>query len=112
MWSEQQALFSTRLKVILSHIPAMVEENDFVLDGVFQDEHGDYSVGAYIRNLPGTKHILRPHKGSVLFFKLWRFDLDDRDQFQENMTAELLAFVRVVAASVEYEDAHEYVRFT
>ena len=31
-------------------------EEFIVLDGVFQDEHGDYPPGTYVRNPPGTRH--------------------------------------------------------
>ncbi|MCU7811953.1 MAG: cupin domain-containing protein, partial [Candidatus Thiodiazotropha sp. (ex Notomyrtea botanica)] len=31
-------------------------EEFLVLEGVFSDETGDYGVGSYIRNPPGTRH--------------------------------------------------------
>jgi anti-sigma factor ChrR (cupin superfamily) len=31
-------------------------EEFLVLDGVFQDEHGDFPAGSYIRNPPGSRH--------------------------------------------------------
>jgi len=31
-------------------------EEFIVLDGVFQDEHGDFPAGSYIRNPPTTSH--------------------------------------------------------
>ena len=31
-------------------------EEFLVLDGVFQDEHGDFPAGSYIRNPPTTSH--------------------------------------------------------
>jgi len=31
-------------------------EEFIVLEGVFQDEHGDYPVGTYVRNPPTTSH--------------------------------------------------------
>jgi len=31
-------------------------EEFIVLEGVFQDEHGDFSEGSYIRNPPQSKH--------------------------------------------------------
>ena len=43
-----------------SHFSAHVHsggEEFFVLEGVFQDEHGDYPAGSYIRNPPQSKHI-------------------------------------------------------
>jgi len=37
-------------------------EEFLVLDGVFQDEHGDYPTGTYVRNPPATSHT--PGNGS------------------------------------------------
>src|SRR5438105_15557711 len=53
-------------------------EEFLVLDGVFQDEHGDYPVGSYIRNPPTSRHTPSSKLGCVLFVKLWQFDLEDR----------------------------------
>ena len=49
-----------------------------MLDGVFQDEHGDYPAGSYVRNPPTSRHTPGSAPGCVLFVKLWQFDLDDR----------------------------------
>lgn len=54
-------------------------EEILVLEGVFQDEAGDYSAGSYLRNPPGTAHAPRSDEGCVLFVKLWQFRRDDRD---------------------------------
>jgi anti-sigma factor ChrR (cupin superfamily) len=32
-------------------------EEFIVLEGVFQDEHGDYPTGTYVRNPPTTHHV-------------------------------------------------------
>lgn len=53
-------------------------EEFIVLDGVFQDEHGDYPVGSYVRNPPGTSHTPSSELGCVIFVKLWQFDPDDQ----------------------------------
>jgi hypothetical protein len=53
-------------------------EEYLVLDGVFQDEHGDFPVGSYVRNPPGTRHTPRSVPGCTIFVKLWQFDPDDR----------------------------------
>ena len=53
-------------------------EEFLVLEGVFQDEHGDYPVGSYVRNPPGTRHTPGSETGTVLFVKLWQFDPQDR----------------------------------
>lgn len=56
-------------------------EEFIVLDGVFQDEHGDYPAGTYVRNPIGTHHIPRSEPGCTIFVKLWQFDAEDREQF-------------------------------
>src|SRR5215470_18081295 len=38
-------------------------EEFLVLDGVFQDEHGDYPAGAYVRNPPTSAHTPRSEAG-------------------------------------------------
>ena len=53
-------------------------EEFLVLDGVFQDEHGDYPVGSYVRNPPHSSHAPGSETGCVIFVKLWQFDADDR----------------------------------
>ncbi len=53
-------------------------EEFLVLDGVFQDEHGDYPAGTYIRNPPTTRHRPGSALGCTIFVKLWQFDLADR----------------------------------
>jgi anti-sigma factor ChrR (cupin superfamily) len=47
-------------------------EEFFVLNGVFQDEHGDYPVGSYVRNPPTSSHVPGSDLGCVIFVKLWR----------------------------------------
>ena len=53
-------------------------EEFLVLDGVFQDEHGDYPAGCYIRNPPTSRHTPGSAPGCTIFVKLWQFDPDDR----------------------------------
>jgi anti-sigma factor ChrR (cupin superfamily) len=53
-------------------------EEFVVLDGVFQDEHGDFPVGSYIRNPPESSHTPSSEPGCIIFVKLWQFDLKDR----------------------------------
>ncbi len=52
-------------------------EEFLVLEGVFQDERGDYPPGSYVRNPPGTSHTPASEKGCVIFVKLWQFRKDD-----------------------------------
>src|ERR1700752_5172962 len=53
-------------------------EEFLVLDGVFEDEHGDYPAGAYVRNPPTSRHTPGSTRGCVLFVKLRQFDPQDR----------------------------------
>ena len=55
-------------------------EELFILDGVFQDEHGNFAAGSYIRNPPGSCHTPGSAAGCLIFVKLWQFDLADRTQ--------------------------------
>jgi len=55
-------------------------EEFLVLDGVFQDEHGDYPAGSYVRNPPTTRHKPGSEPGCVIFVKLWQFDPADRTE--------------------------------
>lgn len=48
-------------------------EEILVLEGVFQDEHGDYPAGSYFRNPPGTSHIPASKGGCTIFVRLWQF---------------------------------------
>lgn len=60
-------------------------EEFLVLDGVFQDEHGDFPAGSYIRNPPTSSHTPGAADGCVIFVKLWQFDLADRTPVKINM---------------------------
>lgn len=60
-------------------------EEFIVLEGVFQDEHGDYPAGSYIRNPPTTSHTPSSEPGCVIFVKLWQFDLADRTPVKIDM---------------------------
>lgn len=53
-------------------------EEFLVLEGVFQDEHGDYPEGYYVRNPPNSRHSPGSETGCTIFVKLWQFDPADR----------------------------------
>ena len=55
-------------------------EEFLVLEGVFQDEHGEFPAGSYVRNPPTSRHTPGSVQGRILFVKLWQFDLSDRTQ--------------------------------
>ena len=85
-------------------------EEFIVLEGTFQDEHGDYPAGTYVRNPPTTHHIPRADDGCTIFVKLWQFDAEDRNQFSVDMNTMALDDVGGgIARSVLYEDAYETV---
>ena len=86
-------------------------EEFIVLDGVFQDEHGDYPAGTYVRNPPTTSHTPGAEKGCVIFVKLWQFDPADRTQFRMEMDSDLIAMSEGVHGKVLHEDDRETVRF-
>jgi len=60
-------------------------EEFIVLEGIFQDEHGDFPAGSYIRNPPTSSHTPGSDDGCVIFVKLWQFDLQDRTPVKINM---------------------------
>jgi ChrR Cupin-like domain len=55
-------------------------EEFLVLEGVFQDERGDYPVGTYVRNPPTSSHTPGSASGCMILVKLWQFDPGDRTQ--------------------------------
>lgn len=55
-------------------------EEVVVLEGVFQDEHGDYPAGSYFRNPPGTSHVPASKDGCTIFVRLWQFREGDCQQ--------------------------------
>ena len=53
-------------------------EEFMVLDGIFQDEHGSFPTGSYIRNPPQSQHQPSSVTGCVMLVKLWQFQPEDR----------------------------------
>lgn len=86
-------------------------EEFIVLDGVFQDEHGDYPAGTYVRNPPTTSHTPGSKAGCTIFVKLWQFDMDDRQQITIDTTTQTPRPVRAGVSEIPlFEDAQERVR--
>lgn len=52
-------------------------EEFLVLEGVFQDETGDFPAGSYVRNPPGSAHAPGSDAGCTIFVRLWQFRPDD-----------------------------------
>jgi anti-sigma factor ChrR (cupin superfamily) len=88
-------------------------EEFLVLEGVFQDEHGDFPAGNYVRNPPTTSHTPGSERGCMLFVKLWQFDPADRTEVRTD-TRERVFTTVAERPGVEilplFEDAHEVVR--
>jgi len=59
-------------------------EEFIVLEGVFEDDYGDWPAGSYIRNPPQSKHKPGSTDGCIIFVKLWQFDPDDRTFIHAN----------------------------
>lgn len=55
-------------------------EEILVLEGTFQDEHGDYPAGSYFRNPPGTSHEPAAAEGCTIFVRLWQYRAGDEVQ--------------------------------
>ena len=88
-------------------------EEFIVLDGVFQDEHGDFPAGIYVRNPPTTSHTPGSDDGCTIFVKLWQFDLDDRTAVTVDMNSvKLVPDVNRtgVGTAVLFHDNREEVR--
>jgi anti-sigma factor ChrR (cupin superfamily) len=88
-------------------------EEFLVLDGVFQDEHGDFHAGSYIRNPPTSCHTPGSETGCTIFVKLWQFDPTDRNHVRIDTSK--LAFTpapgrKGVETMALFADSNENVR--
>jgi hypothetical protein len=45
---------------------------------VFEDEHGEFAAGSYVRNPPTSRHTPGWVPGCTLFVRLWQFVPADR----------------------------------
>jgi anti-sigma factor ChrR (cupin superfamily) len=86
-------------------------EEFIVLEGVFQDEHGDYPAGTYVRNPPTTSHTPGAAEGCTIFVKLWQFDPQDRTQFRLDMDNALTQMGQGVTGKTLHSDDRETVQF-
>jgi len=87
-------------------------EEFVVLEGVFQDEHGDYPAGSYVRNPPQSQHKPGSEKGCVIFVKLWQFQAEDRKHVNVLMENAEISFANNNDKVIErllYADRHERV---
>lgn len=86
-------------------------EEFFVLEGVFEDEHGAFPAGSYIRNPPESSHTPGSEPGCTIFVKLWQFDMADRTHIRSDTGK--LAYLPVAAgvdAAPLFADGREDVR--
>jgi len=88
-------------------------EEFLVLNGVFQDERGDFPEGTYVRNPPQSQHTPGSESGCMIFVKLWQFDPHDRTH-QSIDTNKMTFLPQADRAGVEvialFQDAREDVR--
>ncbi len=85
-------------------------EEFLVLDGVFQDEHGDYPTGTYVRNPPTTSHTPGSKEGCTILVKLWQFNMEDRNQFSiDTNKANWNNVSEAIETMPLHEDDHEIV---
>ncbi|MGF6432366.1 MULTISPECIES: cupin domain-containing protein [Bradyrhizobium] len=87
-------------------------EEIVVLEGIFQDEHGDYPAGSYFRNPPGTSHVPASKDGCTIFVRLWQFRDEDRTQVvrQPGEGQQVAPRPGASSVSVLFDDGHEEVR--
>ncbi len=88
-------------------------EEFIVLDGVFQDEHGDFPAGSYIRNPPQSRHTPGSEPECTIMVKLWQFDPADRThvRIDMNKTGKIAEADRPgVAVTPLFRDRREDVR--
>jgi len=87
-------------------------EEFIVLEGIFEDEHGQFPVGSYIRNPPQSKHQPGSKEGCTMLVKLWQFQESDcthvRLQMQ-NMGKVAIADQQGICITPLYKDNLEEV---
>ncbi|MCG5481404.1 cupin domain-containing protein [Sinorhizobium alkalisoli] len=86
-------------------------EEILVLEGTFQDEHGDYPAGCYFRNPPGTSHVPASKDGCTIFVRLWQYREGDDAQIVRQPGEGEAAPLRegAEAARVLFDDGKERV---
>lgn len=77
-------------------------EEILVLEGTFQDEHGDYPAGTYFRNPPGTSHVPAAKDGCTIFVRLWQYREGDDRQIVHRPGDH-------ISTDVLFDDGHERV---
>ena len=63
-------------------------EEFLVLEGVFEDEHGRYPAGSYVRNPPGSSHTPGASEGCMIFVRLRQFHPEDSEYLVTHIGSE------------------------
>lgn len=95
-----------------SHVHTGGEEF-IVLEGVFEDDYGEWPVGSYVRNPPQSSHTPGSAPGCTIFVKLCQFQPEDRTFVHANLNKLGMVEDRHrsgVAVSPLYKDGYEDVR--
>lgn len=88
-------------------------EEFIVLEGVFEDDYGDWPAGSYIRNPPQSRHTPGSRLGCTILVKLCQFAAHDRTFVHIHMDKIGRVADRYregVSVSPLYKDEHEEVR--
>jgi ChrR-like protein with cupin domain len=88
-------------------------EEFLVLDGVFQDDYGDFPAGSYIRNPPTSSHTPGSETGCKILVKLRQFDPIDRKHVRidtSKLTFSPVADRKGVQTMALFVDSSENVR--
>ncbi|KZY60906.1 cupin, partial [Oleiphilus sp. HI0065] len=82
-------------------------EEFVVLDGVFEDEHGVYPKGTYVRNPIGTAHQPKiGEQGATIFVKLHQFDA--RDSASVNIDTHATCWLPGLVDGLSVMPLHEF----
>lgn len=58
----------------------------YVMEGTFEDEHGKYPAGMYVRNPVGSSHIPSSTEGCVILVSLWQMHPEDQSYIRIDTT--------------------------
>ncbi|MCH7936316.1 MAG: cupin domain-containing protein [Proteobacteria bacterium] len=81
-------------------------EEFLVLDGVFNDEDGDYPAGTYVRHPVGTSHSAWSEEGCEILVKLMQ--MDPADQKKVVLDTDALDWQPGTESGVDIKPLHEF----
>jgi anti-sigma factor ChrR (cupin superfamily) len=79
-------------------------EEFLVLEGVFEDEFGEYPAGTYVRNPSGSHHRPGSGPGCLIFVKLRQFQPGD----DARLVVDTNAFAHAASGAVAIHPLHHY----